>query len=161
MRKSKTIIAAERQQIRTTESNKLLVKLFSFWYKKCISVLRPPVMQIHWQIQIILSLHWRHNEHDGVSNHQPNDCLLNRLFRRRSKKTPKLRVTSICAGNSLVIGEFPAQRASNAENISIWWRHHENCKHQNPKYIPPLIYNKFSVIVKLSLNFVLVCRKIW
>ena len=29
---------------------------------------------------------WRHNEYDGVSNHQPNDCLLNRLFRRRSKK---------------------------------------------------------------------------
>ena len=22
-------------------------------------------------------------------------------------------------------GEFPAQRASNAENVSIWWRHHE------------------------------------
>ena len=21
-------------------------------------------------------------------------------------------------------GEFPAQRASNAENVSIWWRHH-------------------------------------
>ena len=24
---------------------------------------------------------------DGVSNHQPHDCLLNRLFRRKSKKT--------------------------------------------------------------------------
>ena len=23
-------------------------------------------------------------------------------------------------------GEFPAQRASNAENVSIWWRHHAN-----------------------------------
>ena len=22
-------------------------------------------------------------------------------------------------------GEFPAQMASNAENVSIWWRHHE------------------------------------
>ena len=22
-------------------------------------------------------------------------------------------------------GEFPAQMASNAENASIWWRHHE------------------------------------
>ena len=22
------------------------------------------------------------------------------------------------------IGEFPAQMASNAENVSIWWRHH-------------------------------------
>ena len=44
--------------------------------------------------------------------------------RRRSKKTSKLRVTDLCAGNSPVTGEFPAQRASNAENVSIWWRHH-------------------------------------
>ena len=28
-------------------------------------------------------------------------------------------------GNSSVIGEFPAQKTSNAENISIWWRHHK------------------------------------
>ena len=71
------------------------------------------------------SLQWRHNDHDGVSNHQPHDCLLNRLFRRRSKKTSKLRVTGLCAGNSPVPGEFPAQRASTAENVSIWWRHHD------------------------------------
>ena len=50
--------------------------------------------------------------------------LLNRLFRRRSKKTSKLRVTGLCAGNSPETGEFPALRASNAENVSIWWRHH-------------------------------------
>ena len=30
-----------------------------------------------------IPLHWRHNDHDSVSNHQPHDCLLNRLFRRR------------------------------------------------------------------------------
>ena len=34
-------------------------------------------------------------------------------------KTSKLRVTGLCEGNSLVTGEFPAQMASNAENISI------------------------------------------
>ena len=45
-------------------------------------------------------LRWRHNGPDSVSNHQPHDCLLNRLFRRRSKKTSKLRVTGLCAGNS-------------------------------------------------------------
>ena len=45
-------------------------------------------------------LQWRHNDHGGVSNHQPHDCLLNRVFRRRSKKTSKLRVTGLCAGNS-------------------------------------------------------------
>ena len=69
-------------------------------------------------------LQWRHNEHDSVSNHQPHDCLLNRISRRRSKKTSKLRVTGLCVGNSPVTGEFPAQKASNAENVSIWWRHH-------------------------------------
>ena len=70
------------------------------------------------------SSQWRHNDHDGVSNHQPHGCLLNRLFRCRSKKTSKLRVTGLCAGNSPVTGEFPAKKASNAEDVSIWWRHH-------------------------------------
>ena len=78
-------------------------------------------------------LQWRHNGHDSVSNHQPSDCSLNRLFRRRSKKTSKLRVTGLCAGNSPGTGEFPAQMASNAQNVSIWWRHHEllcwRCEH--------------------------------
>ena len=71
------------------------------------------------------SLQWRHNGLDGVSNHQPHQCLLNRLFGRRSKKTPKLRVTGLCVGNSPGTGEFPTQMASNAENVSIWWRHHD------------------------------------
>ena len=70
------------------------------------------------------SLQWRHNGRSGASKHQPHDCLLNRLLRRRSKKTSKFRVTGLCAGNSPVTGEFPAQTASNAENVSIWWRHH-------------------------------------
>ena len=68
-------------------------------------------------------LQWRHNEHDGVSNHQPHDCLLNRLFRPRWKKTSKLCVTGLCEGNSPGTGEIPAQRTSYAENVSIWWRH--------------------------------------
>ena len=71
-----------------------------------------------------LTLQWRHNGRDGVSDHQPHGCLLNRLIRCRSKKTSKLRVTGLCGGNSSVTGEFPAQRASDAENVSIWWCHH-------------------------------------
>ena len=70
-------------------------------------------------------LQWRHNKWDGVSNHHRPDCLLNLLSRRRSKKTSKLRVTGLCEGNSPVTGEFPTQRASNAVNVSIWWRHHD------------------------------------
>ena len=72
------------------------------------------------------TLQWRHNGRDCVSYHESYDCLLNHLFRRRSKKISKLRVTGLCAGNSPVTGEFPAQMVSNAENVSIWWRHHEN-----------------------------------
>ena len=34
-----------------------------------------------------MTLQWRHNERDGVSNHQPHDCSLKRVFRGRSKKT--------------------------------------------------------------------------
>ena len=41
-----------------------------------------------------------------------------------AKKTSKLRLTGLCAGNSLVTGEFPAQWASNSENVSIWLRHY-------------------------------------
>ena len=80
---------------------------------------------------------------DGVSNHQPHHCLLNRLFRRRSKQTSKLRVTSLCAGNSPMTGEFPAQMASNAENVSIWWRHHG--------LIPPVPLQSTAYIVPLSI----------
>ena len=69
----------------------------------------------------MVSLQWRHNECDDVSNHRPHDC----LFRHRWKKTSKLRVTGLCEGNSPVTGEFPAQMTRNAENVSIWWRHHD------------------------------------
>ena len=44
-----------------------------------------------------MALLWRNNGRGSVSNHQLHDCLLNRLFRRRLKKTSKLRVTGLCA----------------------------------------------------------------
>ena len=77
----------------------------------------------------------RHNGHDGVLNHQPHDCLLKRLFRHRSKTTSKLRITGLCEGNSPIIGEFPAQRASNAENVSIWWRHNADKSHSTWQFV--------------------------
>ena len=79
----------------------------------------------YWRL-LKITLLWRHNGHDGVSNHQPHGCLLNCPSRRRPKKTSKLRVTGLCAGNSPETCEFPAQMASNVENASIWWRHHDN-----------------------------------
>ena len=89
------------------------------WLSKCHRRIEIPTFVSIWK-----SLQWRHNGRDGILNHQPHDCLLNRLFRHRSKKTSKIRVTGLYAGNSPVTGEFPAQRASNAETVSIWWRHH-------------------------------------
>ena len=81
----------------------------------------------HMEVKVrrtFCSLHWRHNDHDGVLNHQPHGCLLNLLFQRRSKKNIKVpRHWPLC-GEFTVAGEFPAQRDSNVENASIWWRHH-------------------------------------
>ena len=74
-----------------------------------------------------ITLQWRHDQWDDVSNHRRLDCLLNRWFRRRSKKTSKLRDTGLCEGNPPVTGGFPSQRASNAVNVSIWWGHHGIC----------------------------------
>ena len=75
------------------------------------------------------------------------------LFRRRSKKTSKLRVTGLCEGNSPVTGEFPAQRASNAENVSIWWRHHDPIRSQ--------FTGAHLVIFASNRNFIWQSRLIW
>ena len=101
---------------------------------------------------LVKPLHWRHNGRDSVSNQQPHDCFLNRLFRHRSKQISKLRVTGLCVGISPGTGEFPAQMASNAENVSIWWRHHSMrirgrglCFHnanKMPEHITSIIYFK-------------------
>ena len=81
-----------------------------------------PCSNSKWDKHRAWPLQWRHNGHAYVPNHQPHDCLLNRLFRCRSKKPSKLRFTGLCAGNSPCTGEFLAQMASKAENV--WWRHH-------------------------------------
>ena len=74
----------------------------------------------HHTTDCIASLQWRHYERDGVSSHCRLDCLLNRLFRRTSKKS----YASLAFVVWPVSGEFPWQRSSNKENTSIWWRHH-------------------------------------
>ena len=59
-----------------------------------------------------------------ISNSLNIDFIHGDIHGRSCKKTSKLCVTGLCAGNSSGTGEFPAQMASNAENVSIWWRHH-------------------------------------
>ena len=79
--------------------------IFVYWFLKTRKVKGVP----HWSPSIIsrwliknfpgicvkISLQWRHNEHDGVSNYQRLHCLLNGWSRRRSKKTSKLCVTGL------------------------------------------------------------------
>ena len=77
-------------------------------------------------MHVCVTIQWRHNEHDDVSNHRRLDCLLNRLFRRRSTKTSKLPVTGPFEGNPPVAGGFPSQRTRNVGNVSSWWVHHDD-----------------------------------
>ena len=97
--------------------------LFIFLFYDCVSIPSSCNHQISHS-----ALQWCHNECDGISNHQPHDCLPNRLFQRRSKKSSKLRVTGLCAGNSPVTGEFPAQRSVTRKYLhlmmSSWTAHH-------------------------------------
>ena len=113
---------------------------------------------------------WRHNESDGISNHRRLDCLLNRLFRHRSKKTSKLHVTGRCEGNSPGTGEFSTQRTSNAENVSIRWRHHvrgdSRCKIDNSfgheytaAHIDGLVQDcSISIALALSHRYILLSK---
>ena len=72
-----------------------------------------------WRIENDIILPWRYNEREGVSNHRRLDCLLNLLFRRRSKKTLKLRVTGFCEGNPSVTGGFPHEGPVTRNNVSF------------------------------------------
>ena len=63
------------------------------------------------------ALRWRHNGRDSVLNHQPQPFIQTQI-------NENIKALCHCAGNSPATGEFPAQMASNAENVSIWWRHH-------------------------------------
>ena len=71
-------------------------------------------------------LQWRHNGRGSVSNHQPQNWFYSTVYSDADqRKHQSSHATGLCAGKSPETGEFPAQMASNAENVSIWWRHHE------------------------------------
>ena len=82
------------------------------------------------------SSQWRHNERDSVSNHQHCDCLLNRLFRRGSKKTSKLRVTGLFEGNSPVAWDNLALFPMHAYKTSLTEMNNKSipCSHWNGWY---------------------------
>ena len=70
------------------------------------------------------SLQWRHNDYDGAiitSLPIAYSTVYSGADQSKHQSSPSL---ALCAKNSPVTGEFPTQRASNAENVSIRWRHH-------------------------------------
>ena len=79
------------------------------------------------------ALQW-HNGRDVVSNHRRLVCLLNHLFSRRKK---------IKAPHHWPLWGESSQKANNAENVSIWWRHHGNAVRSgdicNPCCVRPVI----------------------
>ena len=69
-------------------------------------------------------LEWRHNEPHGAPIHPRLDCLLSRLFQRRSKKTSMHRVTGLCDGNPPTGDRWISfTKGQQRGNVSIWWRH--------------------------------------
>ena len=95
---------AESQQSHTLLKKRLCFTLYQLnANNNFISILSPGPLQtqgVWWKAAVLNSatlsilvllwekhiLQWRHNGRDSLSNHQPHHCLLNRLFRRRSKK---------------------------------------------------------------------------
>ena len=85
----------------------------------------------------MITLRWRHNGRDGVSNHQPHNCLLNRLFRRRSKKISKFRVTGLCVENSPGM-PISLTTLGNVQHLSSknLFRHYSNHTITNWHFLP-------------------------
>ena len=117
-------------------------------------------IQIYW---LQLPLQWRHNEHDSVSNHQPYDCLLNLWFRRRSRKTSKLRVTAFVRGihrwpvNSPHKGPVTRKMLSfdgviikSHSSISGWWFLWGSISKQRLSFQVERLLSKDKIIVRRS-----------
>ena len=90
---------------------------------------------------LAIPLPWRQNGRDCVWNHQPHDCLLNRFFRRRSKKTSKFCVTGLCAGWPV---NSPHKGPVTRKMFPFWWRHHVQVKHM----LNWFRYNKIFTILR-------------
>ena len=83
------------------------------------------LMQIKLFIKPWFTLPWRHNDHDSVSKSPASRLFTQPFIQTQIKENIKApRHWPLC-GEVTGTGEFPAQRATYAENVSIWWRHHE------------------------------------
>ena len=118
---------------------------------------KPSIYHYYLIMTFRKSLQWCHNECNGLSNYRHLDCLLNRLFRCRSEKTSKLRITGLCEGNPPVTGRFPSQRVSTKKNFSIGWGEMEELVELGNWYSEPhswaLLTPKFHSLYKFLSSF--------
>ena len=109
-----------------------------------------PICSVMWLWSVIWDLNIQNSPYtfkttmipdlQEISSKHYNDVIMNMMAsqitsltivysninsRHRSKKTSKLHITDLCVGYSQMTSQFPTQRASNMENVSIWWCHHE------------------------------------
>ena len=112
------------------------------------------LMFIRWRVAVVYALQWCRNGRGGVSNHRRLDCLINRLFRRRSRKTSKLSVTGLCEENPPMAVGFPSQRANNAETVPICWRHHRQSWYLNNERVTRGHDPKDGFIVWRTINII-------
>ena len=102
------------------DSHVLLLLFYNALMKLCCDLCHP-------HVSILGTLRWRHNGWDSVPYHQPHHCLLNRLFRHRSKKTLNLRVTAFVKGNHRGPVNFPhkwpvTRKMFPFDDVIIIWR---------------------------------------
>ena len=60
-----------------------------------------------------------------MSNHQTHDCLLNSLFRLRSKKISNFASLAFVRGIHRWAVNYPHKGPVTGKNVSNWWRHNE------------------------------------
>ena len=74
--------------------------------ERYVKLLQSSYYGVNRSCGLLWSLQWRHNEHDGISNHWRLDCLLSRLFGWRSKKNQRSVSLAFFQGNSPLVN-FP------------------------------------------------------
>ena len=77
-------------------------------------------------------LEWCHNMCDGIWNQQHLNCLLNHLFRCRSKKTSTLHVIGLCEGTSTILWHHHVTRATVCSHDSS---DYQRMKHQSSTFM--------------------------
>ena len=131
---------------------------FMISFRIQLSAQKISIQQLEFVILIgTVTLQWRHNEHDGVSNHWRLECLVNRLFRRRSKKTSKLRVTGRWPANSPHKGPVTwkcshlitsSRQCCSCAFQQLPERHDEHCDSDN-KCKNSWLYKKLNVFTQM------------